>query len=148
MQTGPQHRYLNLNVPPLALQYVHIDLSLSTSTELSKLQRARSRYLWNSNHCIIWTLHVVHSMLDLDIKLLNWSQSLKNFTLTELSKSSNFATKSRGPYQGVPISLLKNFASKRNLAKQKQFHFVLLQYCETTKKCFALFRFVSFASFC
>ena len=28
----------------------------------------------------------------------------------------------------------KSFASKRNLAKQKQFRFVSLQFCETTKK--------------
>ena len=45
----------------------------------------------------------------------------------------------------------KNFASKRNLAKQKQFRFVSLQFRETTKKVslhFASFRFASFASFC
>ena len=41
----------------------------------------------------------------------------------------------------------KSFASKRNLAKQKQFRFVSLQFCKTTKKSFASFCFVSFASF-
>ena len=35
----------------------------------------------------------------------------------------------------------KSFASKRNLAKQKQFRFVSLQFCKTTKESFASFRF-------
>ena len=49
---------------------------------------------------------------------------------------------------GCPnLAFRKNYASKRNFAKQKQFHFVSLQFRETTKKSFASFRFVSFALF-
>ena len=40
---------------------------------------------------------------------------------------------------------LKSFASKRNLAKQKEFRLVSLQFRKTKNK---KFRFVSFTSFC
>ena len=55
---------------------------------------------------------------------------------------------SSGSELGCPnFALKKGFASKQNLAKQKQFRFVLLQLRETTKKSFASFGFVSLRKF-
>ena len=61
------------------------------------------QYLEDSDHSIkftVWSSDHAWSWPE------NWGQYLKNLTLTELSMSSNFAAKSRGPYPPpAPIHL-------------------------------------------
>ena len=54
--------------------------------------RAWLRYLKNSDQCIKWT-SLIHSMYAWSWSK-NWGQSLKNVTLTKLSKYCDFAMKS------------------------------------------------------
>ena len=65
--------------------------------------RARLRYLENSDQCIKWTSC---SSLYAWSWSKNWGQSLKNLTLTELSKYRNFAAKSRDEKSTKGVALV------------------------------------------